>query len=297
MEEEASQHRNAPQLSVQPPNSRPPRQNPIDIDQSQYIATQDLDDDLVDQINESRELTVEELADIFCILHPSSLFAAKTVKRIAEQNPELTINANAAEAKLQQDDHSSPSTNVRCEESSLIANNENAPTDNSTPKDLVLKLSAPLKDTLQGFCFGRGPKCDYKLYDPKCFLSNSHFRIYINEHGIVMLEDTSRNGTSVDGHMLRAKEKENHRPYRRTLTNGSVIRFYMFESGKVETRGVQTEWSFIVRIPQREGEVEAEYENNLNNYFIRLNRLKNKKAKDANPSPVSTLVPCTQSNH
>lgn len=135
--------------------------------------------------------------------------------------------------------------------------------------DLVLRLSANLKDPVGGFHFGRNKtRCDFHIgwHEESRRVSNVHFRIYINEHGTLMLEDQSTNGTAVDGTLLRGKDKENDKDYRHTLESGSVIVLTMTPT--------EEDYRFIVRIPQREDEAAERYEENLTAFFLRVNDIR-----------------------
>ena len=139
--------------------------------------------------------------------------------------------------------------------------------------DLALRLSADLKNlALGGFLFGRNKaRCDLVLghEDEVKRISNIHFRIYINEYGVIMLEDQSTNGTVVDSILLRAKDKENGKDYRHTLELGSMIVLTMTPP--------EEDFRFIVRIPQRDDEAESLFQNNLTNYFHRQNQAQAEK--------------------
>lgn len=149
--------------------------------------------------------------------------------------------------------------------------------------DIVLRFSTLPKNPLLGFCFGRSKKDnDFELR--ASHISNRHFQIYVNEYGTIMLEDVSRNGTTVDNDLLRAALKENDAIYRHTLQHGSIIQ--IGEYVKFPAQAIR----FVVRIPMREGAVEDRYDANLDSYFLRLNAIKMEINKAANPSPVSSLL-------
>ncbi|KAM3078121.1 Protein kinase protein rad53 [Clarireedia jacksonii] len=141
--------------------------------------------------------------------------------------------------------------------------------------DLAVRLSANLKEPDRGWVFGRNmSRCDFILEDEQRRVSNTHFRIYINEYGTIMLEDTSTNGTSIDGTVIKAKakakEKQHDLNYQHTLENGSVISLIM------EPRSM--DFRFIVRIPQRTDEAQATYEANLAGYMNRAKDAEHKRA-------------------
>lgn len=130
--------------------------------------------------------------------------------------------------------------------------------------DLVLRFSQPSKDGKPGFTFGRSwSKCDFGLYtdhnEGKPRISNLHFRIFMNESGVLMLEDYSTNGTVVDSRLQR---KIDGVPTKRTLQNGSIITFMKPRSGADVIK-------FIVRIPTREGLEEDRYDEQLQLYLAK----------------------------
>ncbi|CZR54206.1 related to protein kinase RAD53 [Phialocephala subalpina] len=214
-----------------------------------------LDPRRLGQANSS--LSPDDQADICCTLIPASPPAKRAVALIYEENPHLTITS---------------SNNVRIRERDSGEVSVGGTFDPATAGpscDLVLRLSANLKDPVGGFNFGRNKtRCDFHIgwHEESRRVSNVHFRIYINEHGTLMLEDQSTNGTAVDGTLLRGKDKENDKDYRHTLESGSVIVLTMTPP--------EEDYRFIVRIPQREDEAAERYEENLTAFFLRVNDVK-----------------------
>jgi hypothetical protein len=195
------------------------------------------------------DLSDEDLSDIFCILHPVSLPAIRAAGLIHELTPQHTITSEG-------------NVNMREKEGNP---QELGTTQGLVSCDIALRLSADLKSPAGGFLFGRNQqRCDFILGrdDQVKRVSNIHFRIYINEYGIIMLEDQSTNGTAVDGNLLRAKEKENGKEYKHTLELGSRIVLTMTPP--------EDDFRFIVRIPRRDDASEAAYQQNLTNYFMRI---------------------------
>ncbi|KAJ5566616.1 hypothetical protein N7535_008254 [Penicillium sp. DV-2018c] len=173
----------------------------------------------------------EDLADIICILHPNSHAAHDAVSATASFAPHHILQRDILE-------YESPHT---------------------AALDLGLRLSSRVRNLAHGFCFGRNQgRCDVLLTvdDEAKRVSNSHFRIYLTGDGILMLQDTSTNGTLVDNCRLRKSQKESSR----MLTNGSVIQV---------VAGNNSEIRFIVRIPSREG-FAVQYQQNLFRYFERV---------------------------
>ena len=141
---------------------------------------------------------------------------------------------------------------------------------------VALRFSAKVKSPLQGFTFGRNAgRCDICLLnDPHRRLSNIHFRIYLNEYAVLMLEDQSTNGTIVDDHLLKQRG-EGSGATKRTLSSGSKIKILMHQDSN--------DLVFLVRIPLRDGKYQTAYQRNLATYMTRRAQL----ADDAN----QTIVP------
>ncbi|KAE8447511.1 hypothetical protein EG329_010641 [Mollisiaceae sp. DMI_Dod_QoI] len=224
---------------------------------SYYAATQIvLDPRRLGQANSG--LSLDDQADICCILHPISTPAYQAVALIHKESPHLTLTSES-------------NVIIRERDSGEVgAGNTFEPAVAGAPsRSLVLRLSAKLKDPVGGFHFGRNKsRCDFPIgcHEDSKRVSNIHFRIYINEHGTLMLEDQSTNGTAVDGNLLRGKEKENDKDYRHTLESGSVIVLTMTPP--------EEDYRFIVRIPQREDGADNAYEENLTAFFLRVNDIK-----------------------
>ena len=155
---------------------------------------------------------------------------------------------------------------------------------------IVLRLSADVKNPLQGFTFGRNAsRCDICFTnDPHKRLSNIHFRIYLNEYGVLMLEDQSTNGTIVDGTLLRAKSRPREET-KRTLTSGTKIQILMHAEG--------LDLEFLVRIPRREGEYERAYRENLISYMHRLQSMVDEEGETIAPGPTGHVSCFHLSSH
>jgi hypothetical protein len=235
-------------------------------------------------------LSDDDLTDIFCILHPASMPAYRTVAQIAQEVPEHTIGTTGERIKVRGGDN--------IESTLAEPGTFDLAVQGVTSRDIALRLSARLKDPLGGFRFGRHlQRCDFIIgnNDAAKRISNVHFRIYITEHGVIMLEDQSTNGTLVEGQLLRAKEKENGHPYKHTLQQGSLIALIVTPP--------EENLKFVVRIPQREGIYEELFENNLKKYFKNLSDILQKReaqrmgpvrADAAKEGPVSYLrVSCS----
>lgn len=235
-------------------------------------------------------LNDDDLTDIFCILHPASMSACIAAALIAKESPEHTISNTAVELKVR----GGSNNPVKPPTTSDLA------AQGVASRDIALRLSAILKDPLLGFRFGRNPeRCDFVIAGTEGAkkISNVHFRIYLNEHGILMLEDHSTNGTQVENVMLRARLKNEGEQYRHTLVQGSLITLIMTPPDE--------DIRFVVRVPQREGEYEAMYNQNLQRYFQRWQQVRqarvaerdaaaaraNGQTGDAHRGPVSRIPP------
>ena len=187
----------------------------------------------------------KDLADLICILHPTSPLAHRVVEDLAKTNPQHIFRNEELLAPIDNDDPEiSPS------------NPQGAPRRPSTTShDIALRLSSTVKDITMGFVFGRNIlRSDILLNvsDDAKRLSNTHFRIYLNESGVVMLQDCSTNGTRVDDIMLRYKPVANEpvNGASRMLITGSCIELMT---------GTQDNIKFMVRIPKERHPYEDDY--------------------------------------
>lgn len=188
----------------------------------------------------------EDVSDIICILHPNSHSAHDAVAATAAKAPQHILQREELE-------YGSPDTAVL---------------------DIALRLSSNIRDPSAGFCFGRNPsRCDILLSadDSAKRISNTHFRIHLTSDGILMLQDSSTNGTVVDDCRLRKGSKESSR----MLTSGSVIQVVCGGKPLNEVR-------FVVRIPSREG-FAREYTQNLIRYFERIQKHEADNQRPKNP--------------
>lgn len=177
----------------------------------------------------------DDRADIVCILHPLSRSASEAVALTAPAGPQHILQKDT----LDYVDLKDPNVNL----------------------DIALRLSSRVHSLSNGYCFGRNrSNCDVILMPdvtPRR-ISNQHFRIYLNIDGILMLQDTSTNGTLVDNVRVHKGSANEHR----MLTNGSIIQVIRGEHPTVEIK-------FTVDIPSREGLV-TKHQDNLLQYFQRV---------------------------
>lgn len=228
-------------------------------DDPNYEATQ-LNNDANRLGNGNSGLTDEDAADIVCILHPDSEIARIACSENNKFNPKNTISLDGDVSDL--------------------------PSQGLFPCDLAVRLSTNLKDINLGWVFGRGhERCDFMLRAGSTKVSNQHFRIYLNEHSILMVEDMSTNGISVDGTLLRYKKKDDGMPHRQTIENGSLL-------GIAVSSLREENFHFIIRIPQRSDEAQEAYDKNVVHYMARLQEDKMRRdiALGENRQPVSAYV-------
>ncbi|OAT03291.1 CAMK protein kinase [Blastomyces gilchristii SLH14081] len=219
------------------------------MDEATQLSTQPYADPRRIGLNNSG-LDEEDVPDIICVLHPNSMAAHNAVSATARFGPQHI---------LQRDN---------------LENDTGLP--NSSPGDIALRLSSSVKDVSMGFCFGRNPnRCDIVLArdDSEKKISNVHFRIYLTRDNILMLQDTSTNGTLVDDKVVR-KDNKYGASSTQMLVPGSIIHV-----ANDSTTGIK----FIVRIPPRDG-FEREYTQNVIHY---MNRVQNasKKYGDGGAKP------------
>lgn len=198
----------------------------------------------------------QDVSDIICILHPGSHPAHEAVDATSRQ-------PKGYQHILQRDEFEFDSID-------------------SSSRDIAIRMSSSVHDMSLGFVFGRNPsKCDV-LLSPEVaskHISNIHFRIFVNEGGILMLQDLSTNGTVVDDTRLWKRNTQTTR----MLVNGSVI---IVASDNKHNREVR----FVVRIPSRDG-FNLQYNQNLMAYLERIGQ-HNSKVKDLKvraPPPQAAL--------
>ncbi|KAK3934775.1 Serine/threonine-protein kinase RAD53 [Diplogelasinospora grovesii] len=197
----------------------------------------------------------EDISDIICLLVPYSECARQEVKRIAAKNSQHMVGRDDA-GKLDLDYTAEDDPRNFLQAHQDVGEHH-----------IALRFSAQVKNPMQGFTFGRNPnRCDICFADdPLRRLSNVHFRIYLNEWAVLMLEDQSTNGTIVDEAALKAKTTPPPKNTRRTLASGSKIKILMHQPAY--------DLVFLVRIPLRDGKYQAAYQRNLEEYMNNRERL------------------------
>ncbi|KAL9098643.1 MAG: hypothetical protein Q9163_005736 [Psora crenata] len=216
-------------------------------------------------------LSVQDEGDVLCILLPSSRPALRAVDLVAEASPQHILqnhfidDGRDVECCLNHELTTSTRQGSDNEDNPLDSdtqNNDEASTSRPA-RDIALRMSSKVHNPCLGFVFGRNAKhCDLLISsDDVIRLSNCHFRIFLNRHGVLMLEDTSRNGTYVDKVLLRSSEhSQGSHPSTRTLYAGAIIELpTITQQGEESIR-------FIVRFPARD-QAQEQYNQNLAAYL------------------------------
>ena len=224
---------------------------------SSWVATQQYNDERrFGQGNSG--LSDEDAADIICVLYPMTMNANRAADQIYKATPQNTLETRS-DVHIREKDAAAEAA----------VNTFDIAAEGLVPCGIALRLSADLRDPLCGFQFGRNvDRCDFPIgtNDPGKRVSNTHFRIYINEHCVIMIEDQSTNGTMVDRTLLKAKEKENNMAFKHTLGSGQRI---------VVTGGTpKDDLAFMTWIPNRSDEAELAYQQNVTKFFMRMGALR-----------------------
>ena len=174
-----------------------------------------------------------DTSDVLCILHPCSQAALAIATETYKRSPQHI---------LQSKNHASANLSIS-EQETFILDEHNA------PLDLALRLSSVTVKPALGFTFGRNPvTSDVVLHiDSKKLISNSHFRIYVNDSGVIMIQDTSTNGTLVDEILL--KQRGSKKDMTRMLQANSMI--------QILSPVAEDCIKFLVRLPPRDEHSES----------------------------------------
>ena len=233
------------------------------------------------------------LDDVICILSPGNELARKIVSLAAINTPAFILQnaptpktVDTEEDYLMQEDYlvKDPPTNI----SKTIKNPINAVGLPCQNLDLALRTSAHVRDLKLGFVFGREPaRSDIVikagLDDTR--ISAMHFRIFTNYEAILMIQDTSTNGTFVDGHLLKTKAQ-------RMICHHTIIEVVV---GSVKETREMIKAKFIVNLPDRPNQ--ERYYDNLQRYLHGLGirnidpQQARAKAADQDNARLSTMDP------
>ncbi|KAI5370156.1 Putative serine/threonine-protein kinase, active [Septoria linicola] len=237
----------------------PPRPKPLD--DIPTVFNDDFDDGQSTQLTQEtldpRRLGLnhsgihaEDVADVICILHPSTPAAYQLTQQYSRLKPQFCLQYRDIDPDAPEPDP----------HATFILDEEEAARQGQAPLDLTFRFSNRTRQQQLGLTFGRNPEsCDIAITrDQNRRISNTHFCIHLNETGVLMIKDLSTNGTMVDDMLL--KGRTSHHPHSRMLTQGSVIQVLTPTHGEII--------KFIVRFPTRDGHYPA-YENAMQNYLIR----------------------------
>ena len=226
-------------------------------------------------------LSEQDESDVLCILLPSSRPAVKAVDLVAEASPQHILQNHFIEEVpvLENDLVLEPLTSTRQDSDhdnsqSELGTQSNDELRSSHPaRDIALRMSSRIHNPCLGFVFGRNPqRCDLIISnDSSIKLSNCHFRIFVNRHGVLMLEDTSMNGTFVDNVLLKrgqdGSDKRTANACARTLNAGAIIELPILSQPREETI------RFIVRFPTRD-QAQEQYSQNIAAYLDYIQQAK-----------------------
>ncbi|MCJ1466193.1 hypothetical protein MMC07_004812 [Pseudocyphellaria aurata] len=230
--------------------------------------------------------------DVLCILHPSSFKAMRAVQCVADSAPQHILqnenlirsftNGNGSFSESSTRSVTASPHGSLLESSSSEPKSQDGLEGDGRSLDIALRLSSKLKDPCHGFAFGRGPwKSDLNIAPSgEHCISTRHFRIYVKSSGVVMLEDTSTNGTFVDdtplyGDSVRFPRAEK----RRMLHHGSVIKVVL----DYKNTNLEDTIRFIVKFPSRD-RVGDRWQNNLQNYLDYISQAERQRAVRAETS-------------
>ena len=187
------------------------------------------------------DISGNDAADVICLLHAQTLGSQNAVQATMLYGRQHILQNEDLEG-LKEDDLILPQF--------------------QETRELALRMSSGVKSPKDGFVFGRNPtQCDVLLTTNTAekLVSNRHFKIYVNSHGSLMLQDLSTNGTLVDSELLKSKAREGMRkPATRALNNGSIISLISTPN--------KAEIKFLVRIPNRQDQDDL-YEHNMRRYL------------------------------
>ena len=277
-------------------------------EEATQLATQPVAE--IHALGKNKSMSYEDEADVICILRPASRAAHTVVELVAKTTPQHILQNNEIERNLEDEnsfhsgnppvppaddlqvsegltpnDLSSQTTNL------CYANGVQPPTCQRT-LDIALRLSSRIRDPCLGFTFGRSSqKCDivFETQSEKKRVSMRHFRIYLNENGIIMLQDMSTNGTYVEDKLLKADPSTGiHKSH--MLQLGATI--------ELITNRVEDNIKFVISIPTRD-HAGDKWSERLGNYiaFIAQANRQAEAVKRAKRAGNDLAVPVVRMSH
>lgn len=231
----------------------------------------------------SAEISRDDETDVLCILRPTSEEAWRTVMLVAETAPQHILQNKYKICTFQDSSVLKNPSHARAPSphTELMDHFPIGGTRNEHPSDIALRLSSELKDRHRGFVFGRSHcRCDILMPSRAGqFISGVHFRVFVNEEGLTMLENISRNGTLVDGHFLEANSEDPNVKSTRMIVCGSLIEIFCDKQ--------RTSIRFVVGVPNRQN-LEAEWGQRLEEYVNYLRQPK--RGETALPPAAQNVV-------
>ncbi|EME48947.1 hypothetical protein DOTSEDRAFT_67855 [Dothistroma septosporum NZE10] len=206
--------------------------------------TQQCTQDVLDPRREGKNnsgLSTEDISDVMCIFHPGTPAAYHLANFTAQRAPQYIL-----EDVDMSDEEPLPESATQDLEDDQKTFILSAGVDRPIQSyDFAFRFSTNTLQPALGIIFGRNPDwCDIIVSgDVHRRVSNMHFALYMNEAGVIMLQDTSTNGTMVDDILLKGKSGQH--PTARMLNHGSVI--------QILSPSPEEAIKFIVRIPSRTG--------------------------------------------
>lgn len=198
----------------------------------------------------------DDISDILCILHPCSAASLRITAHAEAYTSDYVLHRPTSKARERKALESSAShVTIQSQQGREDTSFASSSTTSSSPVDIVLKFSAIMKSPASGFLFGRNAdSCDIDLSAGAAAkrISGQHFRIFVNVEGVLMLEDTSTNGTIVDTCTVGGKRILNN-PKTRILIGGSII--------EILSPAPDEFIKFIVHIPPRDTYLDRYIEN------------------------------------
>ena len=237
-------------------------------------------------------LSEEDECDVLCILHPVSPTAYRAVELAATFTPQHVLQNQNLSHTTKNGKDNIVETNTRFETTSSRGSMLHDTSIESKPQDafesegraidIALRLSSKLNDPCLGFTFGRGQlRSDIIIgAQDDVRISNRHFRIYVNASGILVIEDSSTHGTSVDSVNLYANTKLHPGADKsRMITGRSMISVLKGN----EPSDLEHSMRFVVSIPSRD-RVGYRWEKKLQTYVDHICQTRHKQAVIAGSS-------------
>lgn len=241
-------------------------------------------------------LTLRDEEDVLCILTPSSRRAHDAVDLVASTTPQHILQNFLAESTPE----------AAWQDSQHHTTDKTSEGDSRPAKDIALRMSSRIHDPCMGFVFGRNiHRCDLLLSETvktEQKISNIHFRIFVNRHGVLMVEDMSKNGTTIDNVLLRSAKSDAQKPTpsMNTITGGSTI---TVPPQSQQSKPNDEEIRFTVRMPSRD-QGQANYNARLEAYVEYIGQAERRAAVALNaggrvppPLPVCSVQLSSISPH